>query len=160
MRVRSVVLALWLISAFGLLNAAPAQIVSKGGVRLPSDMVVADAEMSNHLNSFAIIFGRCVWIPPSPMAALAALSLFYGISIRSGADAAGYEATIAGQYVSSGKTEAEAQQEIAALNACFGTMRFPRNTAASGALRKRGTEGWTVRAAASVPSSSRPISRE
>ncbi|HEX2151569.1 MAG TPA: hypothetical protein VHG31_06180, partial [Stellaceae bacterium] len=116
---------LGLISPFGLLNAAPAQIVSKGSMRTTGDVAVASGEMSNHLNSFAMIFGRCVWIPPSPMAALAALRLFYGVGIGSGADAAGYEAAIASQYVSSGKTEAEAQQEIVALNACFGTYEVP-----------------------------------
>ena len=94
-----------------------------------------------------MIFGRCVWIPPSPKAALAALSLFYGVGIGSGADVAGYEAAIAGQCVSSGKTEAEAQKEIAALNACLGTYEVP-------------PEHRSESNAASVPSSSRPISRE
>src|SRR5689334_20640004 len=110
MRVTILVLALWLTGPCGVLNAAPAQIVSKGGVRPASDIVVVSGEISNPLNSFAMIFGRCVWIPPSPMAALAALRLFYGVGISDGADAAGYEAAIAGQYASSGKTEAEAQQ--------------------------------------------------
>ena len=31
------------------------------------------------MNSFAMIFGHCVWIPPSPKAALVALNLFFGI---------------------------------------------------------------------------------
>ena len=125
MRVTSLVLAMWLIGPCGLSNAAPAQIVSTGDVRPAGDAVAAGREISNHLNSFAMIFGRCVWIPPSPKAALAALSLFYGIGIGSGVDAAGYEEAIAGQYVSGGKTEAEAQQEIAALNVCFGTYEVP-----------------------------------
>jgi hypothetical protein len=129
------------------LNAAPAHMVSRGDMPPASDVGVARAEMSSYLNSFAMIFGRCVWIPPSPMAALAALRLFYGVGISDGADAAGYEAAIAGQYVSSGKTEAEAQKEIAALNACFGTYEMP-------------PEHRSERSAASVPSSSRPISRE
>jgi len=125
MRVRGLVLALWLISPFGVLNAAPAQAGSKGGMLPASYRVIADKEISHHLNSFAMIFGRCVWIPPSPKAALAALSLFYGAGVRSGADAAGYEAAIASQYVAGGKTEAEAQQEIAALKVCFGTYEMP-----------------------------------
>jgi len=29
------------------------------------------------MDSFAMIFGHCVWIPPSPKAALVALSLFF-----------------------------------------------------------------------------------
>jgi hypothetical protein len=94
-------------------------------MRPAGDVVVASEEIFNPLNSFAMIFGRCVWIPPSPKAALAALSLFYGVGISSGADAAGYEAAIASQYVSGGRTEAEAQKEIAALNACFGTYEVP-----------------------------------
>jgi len=89
MRVRGLVLALWLIGPFGLLNAAPAQVVSKSSIH-PTDAVgVANREISNHLNSFAMIFGRCVWIPTSPMAALAAPRLFYGVGIISGADVAG-----------------------------------------------------------------------
>lgn len=147
MRVTSLVLALCLMGPCDLLNAAPAQIVSRGGMRPAGDVVVASGEISSHLNSFAMIFGRCVWIPPSPKAALAALSLFYGVGIGSGADVAGYEAAIAGQYVSSGKTEAEAQQEIAALNACFGTYEVP-------------PEHTSERGTASVPSASRPIRSE
>jgi len=137
MRVESLVLALGLIVPFGLLNAAPASVVSRGDMRPTGEVVVASGEVSHHLNSFAMIFGRCVWIPPSPKAALAALKLFYGVGIGSGADAAGYEAAIASQYVSSGKTEAEAQQEIAALNVCFGTYEVPPEyrSHASGTLR-------------------------
>ena len=97
MRVKDLVLALGLIGPCGLSNAAPAQIVSKDGVRSVGELGVAGAEIPNHLNSFAMIFGRCVWVPPSPMAALAALRLFYGVGIGDGADAAGYEAAIAGQ---------------------------------------------------------------
>lgn len=33
--------------------------------------------MFTSLNSFAMIFGHYVWIPPSPKAALAALGLFF-----------------------------------------------------------------------------------
>src|SRR5882757_4779036 len=77
------------------------------------------------MNSFAMIFGHCVWIPPSPKAALVALSLFYGIGINSQPDIANGEAILAGQYVSAGKTQIEAQKEVAALNACFGTYEVP-----------------------------------
>jgi len=73
------------------------------------------------MNSFAMIFGHCVWIPPSPKAALVALSLFFGIGINTEPDIAAGEAVLAGQYVSAGKTQIEAQKEVAALNACFGT---------------------------------------
>jgi hypothetical protein len=68
------------------------------------------------MNSFAIIFGHCVWIPPSPKAALIALGLFFGIGVNGEPDIAGREAILAGQYVSAGKTQLEAQKEVASLN--------------------------------------------
>jgi len=77
------------------------------------------------MNSFAMIFGHCVWIPPSQEAALVALSLFFGIGINSGPDIAAGEAVLASQYVAAGKTQTEAQKEIASLNACFGTYEIP-----------------------------------
>ena len=77
------------------------------------------------MNSFAMIFGHCVWIPPSPKAALVALSLFFGIGVSDEPDIAAGEAIVASQYVAAGKTEIEAQKEVAALNACFGTYEVP-----------------------------------
>ena len=77
------------------------------------------------MNSFAMIFGHCVWIPPSPKAALVALSLFFGIGTSGGPDIAAGEAILASQYVSAGKTQIEAQKEVASLNACFGTYEVP-----------------------------------
>ena len=77
------------------------------------------------MNSFAMIFGHCVWLPPSPKAALVALSLFFGIGINGEPDIAAGEAVLASQYVSAGKTQIEAQKEVASLNACFGTYEVP-----------------------------------
>ena len=77
------------------------------------------------MNSFAMIFGHCVWIPPSAKAALVALTLFFGIGVRSEPDVAASEAVIAAQYISAGKTQAEAQKEVAALNACFASYEVP-----------------------------------
>jgi hypothetical protein len=77
------------------------------------------------MNSFAMIFGHCVWIPPSPKAALVALSLFFGIGVNGEPDIAAGEAILAGQYVSAGKTQIEAQKEVASLNSCFGTYEVP-----------------------------------
>jgi hypothetical protein len=77
------------------------------------------------MNSFAIIFGHCVWIPPSPKAALVALNLFFGIGINTEPDIAAGEAILASQYVSVGKTQIEAQKEVDSLNACFGTYEVP-----------------------------------
>ena len=47
-----------------------------------------------------MIFGKCVWIPPSPKAALLALSYFYGIA--PGVPPAEYEEAIRGQLVAAG----------------------------------------------------------
>jgi hypothetical protein len=77
------------------------------------------------MNSFAMIFGHCVWIPPSPKATLIALSLFFGIGINGEPDIAAGEAVLASQYVSAGKTPTQAQKEVASLNACFGTYEVP-----------------------------------
>ena len=77
------------------------------------------------MNSFAMIFGHCAWIPPSPKAALVALSLFFGIGINSESDIAAGEAILASQYVSAGKTQIEAQKEVDSLNTCFGTYEVP-----------------------------------
>ena|SRR6516165_10543077 len=77
------------------------------------------------MNSFAMIFGHCVWIPPSPKAALVALGLFFGIGINGEPDIAAGEAILASQYVAAGKTPIQAQKEVASLNACFGTYEIP-----------------------------------
>jgi hypothetical protein len=77
------------------------------------------------MNSFAMIFGHCVWIPPSPKAALVALSLFFGIGVNGEPDIAASEAILASQYVSAGRTQIEAQGEVASLNACFGSYEVP-----------------------------------
>jgi hypothetical protein len=82
-------------------------------------------DVARHLNSFAMIFGRCVWIPPSPKAALAALSLFYGIGINTQPDIVAAEATIVGQYIAAGKSQSDADKEVAWLNACFATYEVP-----------------------------------
>jgi hypothetical protein len=72
-----------------------------------------------------MIFGHCVWIPPSPKAALVALSLFFGIGVNGEPDIAAGEAILASQYVAAGKTQIEAQKEVVSLNACFGTYEVP-----------------------------------
>lgn len=77
------------------------------------------------MNSFAMIFGHCVWIPPSPMAAMLALHLLFGIGIQTNSEYAAAEAAIAKQYISAGKTEAAAKKAVVDLNACFGTYEVP-----------------------------------
>ena len=77
------------------------------------------------MNSFAMIFGHCVWIPPSPKAALVALGLFFGIGITGEPDIAAGEAILTSQYVATGKTPIQAQKEVASLNACFRSYEVP-----------------------------------
>ncbi len=77
------------------------------------------------MNSFAMIFGHCVWIPPSPMAALVALHLFFGVDIHTNSEYAAAETAIVQQYISAGKTEAAAKKAVADLDACFGTYEVP-----------------------------------
>ena len=77
------------------------------------------------MNSFAIIFGHCVWIPPSPKAALVALHLFFGIGVNTDSEYVAGKAAIVQQYVSAGKTELAADKEVADLDACFGTYEVP-----------------------------------
>ena len=80
------------------------------------------------MNSFAMIFGHCVWIPPSPKAALVALNLFFGIGTATQPDITAAEAIIAAQYVAGGKTQVEAQNKVAWLNACFESYEVPPKT--------------------------------
>jgi hypothetical protein len=77
------------------------------------------------MHSFAMIFGHCVWLPPSPMAALLALHLFFGIDIHTDSEYAAAETAIVQQYVSAGKSEAAATKAVADLDACFGTYEVP-----------------------------------
>jgi hypothetical protein len=63
------------------------------------------------VNSFAFIIGKCVWLPPSPKAALAVLMLFYGLG-DPGTLPATYEAAIEAQMVSAGATVAQAHKEM------------------------------------------------
>jgi hypothetical protein len=50
---------------------------------------------------------------------------FFGIGINGEPDIAAGEAILASQYVSTGKTQIEAQEQVASLNACFGTYEVP-----------------------------------
>jgi hypothetical protein len=97
------------------------------------------------MNSFAMIFGHCVWIPPSPKASLAALLLFYGVGISGEADDAAAEQAIAQQYVATGKTQDEAKSEIRWLRTCFARMKRLRKTrqAAGGKVGSYETDAIT-----------------
>ena len=72
-----------------------------------------------------MIFGKCVWIPPSPKAALLALSYFYGVA--PGASPAYYEDAIRGQLVAAGASLEAAAAEVKWLNDCFASYVAPKN---------------------------------
>jgi hypothetical protein len=72
-----------------------------------------------------MIFGKCVWIPPSPKAALLALSYFYGIA--PGAPPAEYEDAIRSQLVTSGVTREAATAEVKWPDDCFASYFAPKN---------------------------------
>ena len=104
----------------------------------------SDTDVAHHLNSFAMIFGRCVWIPPSPKAALAAFSLFFGVDTRTEPDIAAAEATIASQFIVAGKSQSQADKEVAWLNTCFATYEVPpenRNHTANVGLEQQTPTG-------------------
>ena len=106
---------------YGERKAAVRLRVPKRGILIPTDgeIIASNWLGEDIVNSFAMIFGHCVWIPPSPKAALVALNLFFGIGTPTQPDIIAAEAIIAAQYVAGGKTQVEAQNKIAWLNACF-----------------------------------------
>jgi hypothetical protein len=69
------------------------------------------------MNSFAMIFGKCVWIPPSPKAATLALAYFFGTV--PGVLPEQYESRLRQQIVAAGKTPEAAASEVKWLNECF-----------------------------------------
>ena len=76
------------------------------------------------MNSFALIIGKCVWIPPSPKAALAVMLYFFGAG-DPGTLPATYEAVIEQQLVSAGAAAAQAHKEMLWLDECFGSYVVP-----------------------------------
>jgi hypothetical protein len=66
-----------------------------------------------------MIFGKCVWVPPSPKAATLALAYFFGTVPGVTADA--YETQIRQQLVSAGATQEAATAEVKWLDGCFAT---------------------------------------
>jgi hypothetical protein len=71
------------------------------------------------MNSFAMIFGKCVWVPPSPKAATLALAYFFGTV--PGLPAYEYEAQIRQQIVAAGASQEAAASEVKWLDQCFAT---------------------------------------
>jgi hypothetical protein len=69
------------------------------------------------MNGFAMIFGNCVWTPPSPKAATLALAYYFGTI--PGASVDGYENALHQQIVAAGSSEQAAAAEIKWLEECF-----------------------------------------
>lgn len=69
------------------------------------------------MNGFAMIFGKCVWIPPSPKAATLALAYFFGT--MPSVLPTEYETQIRQQIVAAGKTQEAASAEVTWLDECF-----------------------------------------
>jgi hypothetical protein len=77
------------------------------------------------MNTFAMIFGRCVWTPPSPKAAFLVLSYFFGTIPNMSSTQ--YEAAVREQMVAAGSTEAAAAAEVGWLNECFAKYPMPKH---------------------------------
>jgi hypothetical protein len=72
------------------------------------------------MNGFAMIFGKCVWVPPSPKAAALALAYFFGTVPGLTPDV--YEAQIRQQLVAAGASQDAAATEVKWLDGCFATF--------------------------------------
>ena len=77
------------------------------------------------MNSFAMIFGKCVWTSPSPKAALLALSYFYGAA--PGVSPTEYENAIRAQLVAAGASQEAAAAEVKWLKDCFASYVVPKH---------------------------------
>jgi hypothetical protein len=87
-------------------------------VRYREVNVISDM-LSRRMNGFAMIFGKCVWVPSSPKAATIVLAYFFGIV--PGLPPAAYEAQLREQLVAAGRTQEAAVAEIQWLDGCFAT---------------------------------------
>lgn len=72
-----------------------------------------------------MIFGKCVWVPPSPKAAVVALSYFFGTV--PGVLPAQYEAELRDQIVAAGATSEAAAEDIKWLDDCFASYVVPKD---------------------------------
>ena len=90
--------------------------------------VIAPPKPPQDMTSFGMKFGTCeIWQPPSPRAALVALSLFYGIGVRGDADIADDKTVIAQDYARTGRTDDQAVAAVNELWRCMGTWREPKS---------------------------------
>ena len=63
--------------------------------------------------------------PAVPKGGIGGAQPIFGIGIQGQPDISIGEGIVASQYVAAGKTKVEAQKEVDALNACFGTYEIP-----------------------------------
>ena len=76
------------------------------------------------MNGFAIVFGKCIWIPPSAKAAFLAVGYFFGL-MPPQTTSEDFERAIAAQYLAAGKTAAAAAAEAQWLDHCFNIYEAP-----------------------------------
>jgi hypothetical protein len=69
------------------------------------------------MGGFAMIFGKCTWIPPSPKAAALALAYFFGTA--PGVQPAEYESQLRQQLMAAGASEEAASADVKWLDQCF-----------------------------------------
>jgi hypothetical protein len=93
------------------------------------------------MNSFAIIFGHCVWIPPSPKAAMVALSLFFGIGINTEPDIVAGEAVLAGQYVRPARLKSRRKKRSPHSTPALQATRCPPKTKITPGMQIRRSSG-------------------
>jgi hypothetical protein len=126
-----------------LLNVNPIPIFA------PTEPGSVSSTIAGNLNSFAIIVGKCVWVPPSAKAAALFVAYFFGTV--PGLLSEVYEHDLAQQFVAAGMTAEGAGGELRWLNDCIGTYVVPpqnKGTKTSINQTARAEPGGTVAAIA------------
>jgi hypothetical protein len=79
--------------------------------------------VAGNLNSFAIIVGKCVWVPPSAKAAFLFVAYFFGVVPDLAPEV--YEHDLTREFVVAGMTAKAARRELHWLNDCTATYVVP-----------------------------------
>ena len=97
------------------LVAAALSLLSFADLAEPSQAAAANAP-----HGFALVIGDCIWQPPSPAAAVAAVLYFFGVGATTGGEAYvhDFHLMLADQYVAAGQTEKQATEEVAKFDGC------------------------------------------
>jgi len=98
-------------------------------------------------------FGHCVWMPPSPTAALVALTVLRARHQRRALQLPQECLLSAVQYVFAGKTLLEDSKKLLSLKACFGSYEVPPEKEIT-----RGSEPTPLRTHRPRPASRRRVS--